>query len=270
MSDLPHWKFCQRTLQHDHEGGEEDHSNQKGHQHKQFLQQHKFQGKVEALKGTIYNVGASRGDDDSFARTTRNIAEHVTQQVKGAGEILIAMDPNNLAFKPLINAPPPGTGAGMAKIEIWKMDLEEYRSRLAKRQEASRQAYAFIIGHCSDVLCDQRKILPVRQTISTTNDIIGPLQVIQQSMVTVWTTQEPYLAMLGAQQALMTFWQTEHMTPNVYWNKFKALADAVKYHSGDIAYDARQVKEQLDTIADNSLHPTAKEQKLLSRKKKKT
>ena len=60
-----------------------------------------------------------------FSVTTHEIAEYIARSVKGAGEFITAMDPDNLLFDDLPNPAdmPPAETASMAEQETWKLQL---------------------------------------------------------------------------------------------------------------------------------------------------
>ena len=46
-------------------------------------------------------MGGTRGGNDLFDKTTREIAEFVSQTIKGDGDFMTAMDLDALGFQPL-------------------------------------------------------------------------------------------------------------------------------------------------------------------------
>ena len=84
-----------------------------------------YEGKIEELKHHIYDVSSMKSGSDMFSVTTHEIVEYIARSVKGAGEFITAMDPDNLSFDNLPNPPdaPPAATASMAEQEIWKLQL---------------------------------------------------------------------------------------------------------------------------------------------------
>ena len=64
-----------------------------------------YPGKVEALKGYVYDVGYNARDQ--FSRTTKEIGEYIARTYKDAGEFINAFDPSNLRFVPIQFPPDP-------------------------------------------------------------------------------------------------------------------------------------------------------------------
>ena len=62
----------------------------------------RFERKVDDLKRHTYDFGAgARGTADMFLATTKEIAEYIAQTVKGGGEFLTAMDPDDMGYTEL-------------------------------------------------------------------------------------------------------------------------------------------------------------------------
>ena len=87
----------------------------------------------------VYDLHPIRTGTDTFANTTREIAEYIARTYKGGGEFIQAMDPEALAFEelddPRNNIPDEGERALM---EIWKGDLRLYNDRIKDRMESSK------------------------------------------------------------------------------------------------------------------------------------
>ena len=118
-------------------------------------QRTRFQGHIEALQRHVYDLHPICTGTDTFANTTREIAEYIARTYKGGREFIQAMDPEALSFEelddPRNNIPDEGERALM---EIWKGDLRLYNDRIKDRMEAAKQAYAVVLGQCSQPVRD--------------------------------------------------------------------------------------------------------------------
>mmetsp|Transcript_17734 Transcript_17734/g.25596 ORF Transcript_17734/g.25596 Transcript_17734/m.25596 type:complete len:88 (-) Transcript_17734:750-1013(-) len=83
-----------------------------------------------------------------YIATIKEITEYIARTHKGGGEFVRALQPDVLEFEELTSPPPPTT-TNVVEIEIWKMDLKEYREKLKIRTEIVKQAYAVVFGQCS-------------------------------------------------------------------------------------------------------------------------
>ena len=115
-----------------------------------------------------------------FSVTTHEIAEYIACSVKGAGEFITAMDPDNLSFNDLPNPAdaPPAATASMAEQEIWKLQLRQYGDRITQREEASRQAFAVVLGQCSQTIRDRITASPSWTVLKANTDVMGLLHLI--------------------------------------------------------------------------------------------
>ena len=111
----------------------------------------RFEGKVDDLKRHTYDVGAGgRGTADMFSATTKEIAEYIARTVKGGGEILTAMDPDDMRFTELTDPSmnPPADNASFAAKETWRSEMKRYLDKSSLREEATKQAVVIVLGQC--------------------------------------------------------------------------------------------------------------------------
>ena len=89
------------------------------------------------------------------------------------------MDPEALAFEelddPRNNIPDEGERALM---EIWKGDLRLYNDHIKDRMEAAKQAYAVVLGQCSQPVRDRLTASEAWQRIQANTDLMGMLRLI--------------------------------------------------------------------------------------------
>ena len=142
-------------------------------------QRTRFHGRIEALQQHVYDLRPIRTGTDTFANTTREIAEYIARTYKGGGEFIQAMDPEALAFEelddPRNNIPDEGERALM---EIWKGDLRLYNDHIKDRMEAAKQAYAVVLGQCSQPVRDRLTASEAWQRIQADTDLMGMLRLI--------------------------------------------------------------------------------------------
>jgi hypothetical protein len=82
-----------------------------------------FKGKATNLHGVINNVGLPNSNNDLFSKTTKEIAEHVSCTIKGAGEFHLAMV--DMTF-PVITPPSAPVNAPGTNEPAW-VDKEQYK-----------------------------------------------------------------------------------------------------------------------------------------------
>ena len=75
----------------------------------------KFEGKCSEIKNSVYDVVSGK---DTFAKTTREIAEYVGREFDDAGEFRTGMV--EMRLPPLTEPPPPAVDTPI-NFELWKM-----------------------------------------------------------------------------------------------------------------------------------------------------
>ena len=127
-----------------------------------------------------------------FSATTKEIAEYIVWTVKGGGEFLTAMDPDDMGFTehtdPSLN--PPADNASFAAKETWQSEIKRYLDKSLLREEVTRQAVAIILGQCSQTIRDHIKAARTYQGIISNSDLIRLLGLIHESLYTGSTTKK--------------------------------------------------------------------------------
>jgi hypothetical protein len=85
----------------------------------------KFEGKCANLKNSVYDVVTGK---DTFAKTTREIAEYVGREFDDAGEFRTGMV--EMQLRPLDEPVPPANPNQMVEFELWKMARRTYEKQL--------------------------------------------------------------------------------------------------------------------------------------------
>ena len=141
----------------------------------------RFEGKVDDLKQHTYDVGVGgRGTADMFSATTKEIAEYIAWTVKGGGEFLTAMDPDDMWFTELTDPSlnPPANNASFAAKETWRLERKRYWEKSSLREEATKQAVVIVLGQCSQTIRDRIKAAHTYQGIISNSDLIRLLGLI--------------------------------------------------------------------------------------------
>ena len=172
--DAPSSSNNNRRRQHNNNNTNND--NRQSRRNKQTTRG-RYEGKVETLRKHVYDVTHGKASSDLFATTTREIAEYITRNFKGGGEFLQAMDPDTLAFETLVD---PMTvtlaaDASVQAVEAWKMSLQQYSDRVVQREEVSKQAFAVVLGQCSQTVRERIRASTSWRTVNDNSDLMGLL-----------------------------------------------------------------------------------------------
>jgi hypothetical protein len=169
-------------------------------------------GKCDEIKEHVYNVGPTKSLD-LFAKTTREIGEYLACTIKNSAEFCTAFDPEDLGFDTIVQPPKPEDINNPVLVKRWEFAYKTYHDQVERRRTASSQAFAVVLGQCSPAVVDQVRAHEDWEAASQTNDVIGLLRLIWNSMYGGITTKHPEHTLIDAQTKLFTFRQTRRM-PN--------------------------------------------------------
>jgi len=103
----------------------------------------------------------------------RRIAEHIARTTTNGGEFLQALNPEALGFSDILKPDDPPSDASMVNVEKWKYEYRNWNDRTNRRQEASRAAFAIVLGQCSEAVRSKMKTYQEWMTIESSIDVIG-------------------------------------------------------------------------------------------------
>jgi hypothetical protein len=196
-----------------------------------------FKGKATDLHGFIYDVGLPNSNNDLFSKTTKEIAEHVSRTIEGAGDFHLAMVSLTLPtlMPPSAPANAPGTKEpSWVDKEQYKLQYSEYIKKTDKRSSVQAKVFPLMLGQCSCTIRDRLEASPDWNTINTSSDVLELLKLIQKSMYTKSTNRHPTHAPLyEAEAALIKFCQGDDMSNSNFLEKFKSLLDIYIHAGGD-------------------------------------
>jgi hypothetical protein len=124
-----------------------------------------FVGKCVYLREHIYDVGGGRGGSDTFVKTTWEIVEYVSGNLKEASEFSNAMDPDVLSFDAFEPHPMLQVNAGVMEVEIWKIGYKNYNDALKRRELLVGQVFAVVLGQLSSTIVNWLKANTGKKTV---------------------------------------------------------------------------------------------------------
>jgi hypothetical protein len=152
----------------------------------------KFEGKCSEIKNSIYEVISGK---DTFAKTTREIAEYVGREFDDTGEFHTGMV--DMRLPPLTEQAPPADGTPI-NFELWKMARRTFEKQTEARRRNSSRVYALIIGQCYQALCNRMEANERWSCINEASDVMELLQLVQNCMIQCQTHQKPTHSLLDA------------------------------------------------------------------------
>jgi uncharacterized membrane protein YgcG len=189
---------------------------------------------------------------DTFAKTTREIAEYVGRDFDDAGEFRTGMV--EMSLPPIIEPAAPEDGNPIS-FELWRMARRTFEKQTEARRRNSSRVYALVLGQCSQALRNWIEAHERWGRINERSDVMELLQLIQTCMIQRQTRQKPTHSLLDAETQVYTFRQ-RHLANNEYYEKFKDLITNAERLGSDIGAHTDRVDAILEELAVDPDMPT--------------
>jgi hypothetical protein len=197
----------------------------------------------------VYDVVSGK---DTFAKTTREIAEYVGREFDDAGEFRTGMVEMRLAA--LAEPTPPEDNTPM-NFELWKMARRTFEKQTEARRRNSSRVFALVIGQCSQALRNRMEANERWGRINDASDVMALLQLVQHCMIQRQTRQKPTHTLLDAETQVYAFKQ-RNLANNEYYKKFKDLVTNAERLGSDIGAHSDRIEVILEEIAADPDLPT--------------
>jgi hypothetical protein len=218
--------------------------------HRSGNREPKFEGKCSEIKNSVYDMLSGK---DTFAKTTREIAEYVSREFDDAGEFRTGMVEMRL---PLLTEPPPPADDTPINFELWKMMAQRtFEKQTEARRRNSTRVYALVIGQCSQALRNRMEANERWGHINETSNVMDLLQLVQNCMIQRQTRQKPIHSLLDAEAQVYALKQC-NLANNEYYEKFKDLVTNAERLGSDIGAHSDRTATILDEIAADPDMPT--------------
>ena len=195
---------------------------------------------------------------DAFNTSLREIAEYVARNVTNGGEFIQVLDPEQLGFDPNVEPSPPADVTNLVEVEKWKMKLRRWESVRTKREEATRQAFAVVIGQCSRTLRDRMETHSEWSGIKADLKIVELAKLIRKAMYSGPATKHTTLSFIEAEQDLIKFKQAQNLSNARYLEIFKSKVEVYEHLGGEPGTSQTRIDNQL--IKMNISNPAAASQ----------
>jgi hypothetical protein len=200
--------------------------------------QTQFEGRVEALKGYIYDCSDNR-QAEIFTKMTEEISGYVRQEFgSGGDDIRRAVDHLEL---PIIDKPsrPASTGDEYDKAE-WLGKMRMYQTRMSNLEEGMKRLYNVVYGQCSKIMVQKLMAMEdFEKEIIGKSDGLGLLKAIRQIAFNFESQKFKPHAIQDAIKQFYAFCQCKRMTPQAYLKEFMNNVDVVICCSGTIGTSPR-------------------------------
>lgn len=135
-------------------------------------------------------------------------------------------------------------------MELWKLDLKEYRDKRKTRQANDGKVFSLILGQCSGIVRDRLRSEVSWDAINNRSDPISLLTLICQAMFTQTSTGQSTHTYVVAEIALARFKQGDRMTLHDYFERLKGLIEVYEHVGGEPGVSRARVVQYLNNPAD--------------------
>jgi len=177
---------------------------------KNHQRQQAFSGKCDEIRDSVYDVIAG---NDTFAQTTREIAEFVARKYKDAGEFRKGMVKMHL---PILDEPDtPDKNVTPMDIKIWALNLKDHHKKVEARRTNSDLIYALLLGQCSQAMRNKLAAHKDWALVDEATDVIGLLEILQHSMGEKQTHRTATYYHGSGRESICILTGQEHAQPQV-------------------------------------------------------
>ena len=186
----------------------------------------KFEGRIDDLKGHVYDTRSAWVSADLYTKTTEEILEYINRTYKNGPDVVTCLQTKT--FVPPDKPEDPDPDAGETDKAIWKKKVELFVKKEDELKETLKQVHGVIYGQCSESMRDRLDALASTAKILKDKDPIGLLGNIQACMLKVEGKQNPYHTAHSAIRKLYTFSQGR-LSLQQYLESFKNSVDVIEH-----------------------------------------
>ncbi len=198
----------------------------------------KFDGRVNELKGHVYDLGENQADQ--FNRTTKEIVRYLGVTCKSAKDVQVAIE--DLVDKVWVEPARPADTTDALAVHDYQEDKKEYKKDKRLYEENKETAYALVWSQCSDAMLSKVKLCPNHVALVQARDLIALLVNIREASFNVENKKEPMHALLNAQRRLLGMSQGK-LTCAAYHEQFMIQVKVFEHCGGEFHSAPATVRE---------------------------
>ena len=200
---------------------------------------------IPELCNFIYDIARLDSGQDLFVKVTRGIVEYVLHTYSHAGEFHLGMMSEQGLPDLTALAPPARENPSIAIVEIYKLDLKDYRNKVSWRQENIGKVFPMVLNQCTAAVRNKLEPSAEWSGLNQGNDVIGLLQLIKSSLYKKTTTRQYMHSITDAEEALHWFWQGPKMSCREYQKKLIGLIEVYEHLGGEPRTTCRCVRQHM-------------------------
>ena len=204
----------------------------------------KFIGRTADLKDHVYDFGTAK-QEESFTKTTKEIAEYVGRSFPMGGEMKAAIESLRV---PTIQPPvDPPAGATKTETRIWEERIKLHVKKELTLEENVKKLYSLVWGQCSDALRAKLEGMNTHLTIKSQSDGIGLIQEIKTVCFQFQKQKHDAVAMHLSKRKFYSLAQGSLDTVE-YYEKFENVISVLESNGGEIGGDQALIQSQLASL----------------------
>ena len=198
----------------------------------------RFVGRIDELKGHIYDITDPSSSAAKFISTTEEIAEYIGRStMKMSNHVKIAIETQEHKPIALPEKPIPDDKGMVDEVEQEIYDEEKKLVAKEKRLllESMQKAHSILYGQCSDAFRARLQAMPDSADIALKADAIRLIKNIHSVMTGFQSTKYVPMAIHAAKKDLYAYTQGPEQSTADYYKKFKGKVDVIEHNGGTLA-----------------------------------
>jgi len=194
-------------------------------------QQVKFEGRIEALKGYIYDCTDSR-QADQYVKTTREIAGYVATALKNGNDVRTAIETMSIPKMDLPSDLP--ANATAAQKRHWEKRIDEISKKELILEENMKTLFSIIWGQVSDVLKHRIQALKDFKRMNSEGDALALLTALRNQAFNFQSQKDQAEALHEAVRRFYLINQGKVDSCQTYMERYENGFQVIKHIGGGL------------------------------------
>ena len=207
-------------------------------------QQTKFEGRIDSLKGHIYDCADSR-QANLYVKTTREIAGYVATAMRNGNDVKTAIETLTVPKMKLPNDLPANTSA--AQKRHWEKRIDEISKKEMILEENMKTLFSVVWGQVSDVLRHRIQALADFKRMNSEADSLALLVALRDQAFNFQSQKDQVQALQEAVKRFYLISQGSNESCQVYMDRYENGMQVIKHIGGKLPVYTSLVDVDLKT-----------------------
>lgn len=207
-------------------------------------QQTKFEGRIDSLKGYIYDCADSR-QADMYMKTTREIAGYVATALRNGNDVKTAIETLEVPKMKLPNDLPANASAGQKRH--WEKRIDEISKKEMILEENMKTLFSIVWGQVSDVLKHRIQALADFKRMNSEGDSLALLAALRDQAFNFQSQKDQAQALQEAVRCFYLINQGKNESCQVYMDHYENGMQVIKHIGGKLPVYVSLVDVDLKT-----------------------